>query len=447
MGDAKKLNFEIRLNSIVDSDDPTVKEVEFILHDFSVSHNNALISKDVANKALKTLKNKPIVCKYSPVSDAGTDDDHLAGHEAYLDEDRESGHVFVATNTVPIGVFTDAAYITTITDDNGAEIEVVAGKGLLWSSRFPNPVGLLKEWVDNGVAVFSSMEILYDKYLFEEGIEKILSYVYEGHAILNSEDRGGQGKVYPAYDVSKLTKLVAQAVRQEDFEKEDEKVKFKKVFELSHDNIRSQLYTELSKGLSEDEYNYAWISEVYDDHFIYSEWKENEGSKYYQANYTKENDALTIDLGSKTEVMEKREWVKVEEVKTLQVQLNDVSTKFNEATDKLTALKAELDVLKPIQDKYNTEQFEKALNEKKEFYSAKFEAVNSKDQFDSDEVQTLITASVADNEEGKNAILQLNSMLVDLVQPTTKEGKHVREFSSRQENLIPSGDFDSRYAV
>lgn len=471
----KKYLFDIQLNSISDTDNPTRKEVEFILHDFNISHNNAFISKESALKSLHTLKDMPIVAKYYPVSQSGAKDDALGGHEAFIDQDRDTGGLMIGLNTVPIGVFTEPAYIKTI-EQNGEEVEVVAGKGILWSSRFPNVVGLLKEWVDNGIQVFSSMEILYDSFLFKDGVEEILSYVYEGHCILNSEDRGEHSKIYPAYDVSKLNKLVAQALVQE-VKKEGEIMKFTKVFELSHSDIRSRLYGEMQQALTEAEYDSAWIVDVYDNNFIYEVWIENEGYKFYQVDYSKTDDTVTASFDSKVEVMEQRQWVKVEQVQALQAQIDEAVTKvgelntqvnslsgelevvknektqvenqFNETSEKLLALNAQVEELKPFKEQFEQAQFEKDLNEKITYYSEKFEAVSGKEKFETAEIQDLIKLSLKASDEGKNAVLQLNSILVEMVKPVqASEETGIREFASKRENLIPtSNDFDSRYSI
>lgn len=468
----KRQVFDIKLNSITETDNPTSKECEFILHDFDVSYNNAFISKETAQKTLHTLKNMPIVCKYYSVSEAGAKDDALGSHEVYLDEDRENGETIIGLDTVPIGVFTEDAYITTITDDQGNEKEVVAGKGILWASRFPNVVGLLKEWVDSGVEVASSMEILYDAYLFKDGVEEILSYVYEGHCVLNSEERGDHSKVYPAYDVSKLNKLVAQSINQQNSSKEDEKVEtFKKVFELSHGDVRSLLYSVLDPQLGSNTYSY--IADVYDTHFIvnicsYAEG--NEYDKFFKYDYTKGENSVEINFDSKKEVFLTRNWEEVvpEEVQTqlneketkieeLQTQLNqvvtektDIEAKFGESTEKLTQLNSLVEELKPFKEQAEKAQFEKSLNEKKEFYSSKFEALNAKEKFDSEEVQSLVEKAVFENEEGKQATLQLNSMLVDMVTIEDKKSEEtaIKEFASKRENLIPeANDFNSRYSL
>jgi hypothetical protein len=471
----KRHHFEIQLNAIYDTDNPTKKECEFIIHDFNVSGNYAFISKETAEKTLHTLRGMPIVAKYYEKSDVEEDDDALGSHEVEFSRDRDNGEPIITMGTVPIGVFTDDAYITTIKDDEDNDVEVVAGKGILWASRFPNVIGLLKEWVDEGISVSSSMEILFDSYKVEDGITEILSYVYEGHALLNSQQRGDHNKIYPAYDVSKLTKLVAQAISQE--QKEGEKMKtFKKIFELSHDDIRTQLYNELDPTLGERVY--SWIADTYDTYFvanIYSFAEGNEYDKYFKFNYTKNDTDVSIDFDSKTEVFLKRNWEEVtdeetqnqlnqkdEKISTLETQLNEVKksvstlesekesvqNQFNEASNKVTQLNSKVEELTPYKEQVDTEAYEKSLNEKKDLYEAKFDAVDASEKFKSEEVQDLIVKSLNSSDEGKDAIYQLNSMLVDLVQvKTDNDGTPIREVSSKREKLIPDSDtFESRYS-
>lgn len=470
----KRALFDIKLNSIQDTDNPTKKEVEFILHDFEVSHNNSIISKETALKTLHTLKDMPIVCKYHPVSEVGADDDALGSHELYLDQDRKSGDTILGLDTVPIGVFTEDGYISTILDENGQEKEVVIGKGILWASRFPNVIGLLKEWNDSGIDVVSSMEILYDSYLFKDGVEEILSYVYEGHCILNSEERGDHQKVYPAYDVSKITKLVAQAVNQENIDKQlnDKEVnkveKFKKVYELSHSDIRSRLYGKFDPTLGENEDSY--ITDVYETYFIVNvyNWSEdNSFDKYFKFNYTKSENDVEIDFDSKVEVFLTRNWEEIvpeavqsqlnekdqtitelqTEVNSLTETKNDIENKFNSASEKVVELTTKVSELEPFKTQFEAKQNEEKLNEKKEFYSKKFEALKASEKFASEEVQELLSKSVFENEDGKQAILQLNTMLVDLVELVTEDSSTIRELSSKREKLLPdSTDFESKYS-
>lgn len=474
----KKSHFQLQLNSINQSDDFTILNCTFVVHDFERSWNNQIVSKEVALSGAHTLKNKPIVAKYYSVENGNTSTDALGDHAQYLGVNRY-GEKDVMTDTVPIGVITTEGYIMTV-QENGKEKEVLAVDAVLWRSRFSDACDLLLEWYQRGVRILSSVEYLYKNFSFRDGIEYIESPIfYDGHCVLNSEQRGDHDIVLPAYDSSHLlsfndmkefTRLVAQAFNQQS-NKEGEKMEFfKKVCELSHEDVRSKLYGEMSSKMTEDEYEHSWIVEVYDTHFIYHTWAD--GGKYYQVNYSKTEDTVTVDFDTKVEVMEERKWVQVTEVQALQTQLNEanetvkslkqefeavqnekdkLTKQFNESAEKLVSLNAQIDELKPFKEKYEQEQFEKKLNEKIEYYNEKFMAVNAADKFNTEEVQELIKKSLNDiSDEGKEAILQLNTMLVDLVQVQNKPNENlaVREFASKRENLIPvANDFDSRYSL
>lgn len=90
----------------------------------------------------------------------------------------------------------------------------------------------------------------------------------------------------------------------------------------------------------------------------------------------------------------------------------------------------------------------KRVQEKKEFYKSKFEALNAEEKFETEEVQNLILASAKDSEETDKAILQLNSMLVELVDHAAdQDGVFIKELSSKREKLLKDDDsFESRYS-
>lgn len=119
----KKKLCQLQLNEIKTSDDPTKLSCSFVIFDFDVSHNNTVISKDVALEAASTIINKPIVAKYYEVDELNTSTDALGTHEAYLDTDKH-GELEVKRDTAPIGVFTSEGYIT--------EIETPDGKKKYW---------------------------------------------------------------------------------------------------------------------------------------------------------------------------------------------------------------------------------------------------------------------------------------------------------------------------
>lgn len=473
----KKSNLKLLLNSVTNHDDPTLLKATFIIHDFDESWNGQVITKDTALENAHTLMNKPIVAKYFPSDNSGTTNDALGSHEQYLSQDRY-GKDKVAMDTVAIGVIVTEGYQLTV---NGKEC--LAVDAVLWRSRHADVCDLLLEWYQRGVRIVSSVEYLYMNYTHKDGVEYIESPIYyDGHCLLNAEERGEHEKVLPAYDSShllsfndltKFNRLVAQAASREDV-KEGAKL-FKKVCELSHSDIRSKLYQQLDPTV---ENGWTWITDVYGDKFIVEVYNEEEASKYYQFNYSLVDEAISIDFESKTEVVEKREWITSEATKELQEQLNtanekvqelttemsslnekfeattlekqELAEKFNETSEKVLSLNSTIDEYKTFKEKYENELYEKSLNEQIEFYSTKFISVNAKDKFDLEEVQTLIKQSVNEDEQGIQAKYKLNSMLVDLVQPSVnnKNGNlGVYESANSRGKLIENDDFDSKYSL
>lgn len=130
--------------------------------------------------------------------------------------------------------------------------------------------------------------------------------------------------------------------------------KFVLKYELSHDDIRSALYSLLA-ATSEDGYYYTWIIEVYDDKFIYQDYLED---KFYRQDYSKDGENVTLGE-NKVEVF--NEWLSKAE------------------KDALDALKADYADLKEFKSNYDesvvraqkTEILDKAeyecLAENKEF--------------------------------------------------------------------------------
>lgn len=483
----RKVNLNLKLNEIKEIDDPTVVRCTYIILDFEKSHNNAIVEKDIGMELGETIINKPIVARYIPVSEPNTSTDNFTGHEASLDANKY-GDLDIKLNTVPIGVFTSKGYILTINED-GEDKEVLAADALLWKSRFSDAVDLLLEWHNRGININTSCEFLYKNFSVKDGVEYVHSPVYfEGHCHLASEDRGEQGIVAPAYDSSKLlsfneinefSRLVAQAFDLSENSKEGENMEFfKKTFELSHSDIRSLMYQQLDPQLGESTDSY--ISDVYDTYFIvniYSWADDNSYDKYYKINYTKGENSVTVDFENKVEVFLTRNWEEVtpqetqqqlnekdEKIEELQTQLNEVNsavetvkseketlvTQFNEASEKIVSLNSQIEELGEFKEKFETAQFEKALNEKTEFYSAKFEAVKAIEKFNSEEVQELIKTAATDGEGSVDAVLQLNTMLVDLVEVKASkqdDNTTIREMASKRENLMPDAtDFDSKYA-
>lgn len=98
---------------------------------------------------------------------------------------------------------------------------------------------------------------------------------------------------------------------------------FSKIFELSHEDVRSALY-QLLAPIEETLNEYYWIMSVYDDYFIYESCCGN----YYKQAYTKENDTIAFD-GERQEVF--AEFVTADE----KAELDDMRANYSSISEKL----------------------------------------------------------------------------------------------------------------
>lgn len=98
---------------------------------------------------------------------------------------------------------------------------------------------------------------------------------------------------------------------------------FSKIFELSHEDVRSALY-QLLAPIEETLNEYYWIMSVYDDYFIYESCCGN----YYKQAYTKENDAIAFD-GERQEVF--AEFITADE----KAELDDMRANYSSISEKL----------------------------------------------------------------------------------------------------------------
>lgn len=155
----------------------------------------------------------------------------------------------------------------------------------------------------------------------------------------------------------------------ETFEVVEEVKNFSKTFELSHDDIRSALYTLLQTYLDEDDYWYAWIVEVFDDHFIYEI-----GCDYYGCKYIKDNTTDTVALAGESyklyaEFLTKEEKAQLEQMRTnyssIQTELNAYK-EAEEKADKMSVFEdesysnyLETDEFKELMSDENIKKFSK----------------------------------------------------------------------------------------
>lgn len=123
-----------------------------------------------------------------------------------------------------------------------------------------------------------------------------------------------------------------------DVEEHEEEAKFSKVFELSHEDIRSALY-HLLESTEETDNDWYFITNVYDDHFAY------EGmftEAIYGQNYTKNGDEVAFD-GERyvlhKELLTDSEYEQLKQMRANYSEISEKLAKYEEAesiADKMT---------------------------------------------------------------------------------------------------------------
>lgn len=89
---------------------------------------------------------------------------------------------------------------------------------------------------------------------------------------------------------------------------------FSIVYELSHDDIRGQIWDALHTRTVDSDYaHYYWVCSVYDDYVVYQDEEEN---KFYRESYTRDDSTITLG-GNAVEVY--TEWLTAEEKGALEL--------------------------------------------------------------------------------------------------------------------------------
>lgn len=331
-----------------DPNDFTLVNTSFVIQDDSISGKNQRIPLDVLNEYGYTLKNKPIVCKYYPKTSENNNLDAFGGHERHWDYNRNN-ELIIKKDTNAIGVC-ENSFIAEVNTE-----QALVGNFKLWKDRFPDQIGLLQEWVDRGIEIYTSDEFLYwDSEIDEEtGIETILAPIlFVGHCILNSEDRGIYPIVQPAYSNSKLIKnndLILNSslnsideqnltmynkdriidvsnsldsinkVNNKEKGVENELSVFRFMPEkddkymealnsISCGDMKYKIYDSMKKLITADEWDRIYLSnyDIYptDNYFIYEKWDENWSNiEYYQVPMSiGEDDVISIDMEASVKV-------------------------------------------------------------------------------------------------------------------------------------------------
>ena len=489
MKNKTKLNFS--LNSLSETSNPSQMEATFIVHDFEKSWNNGVITKEVCEENMSYLVGQYICCKY--ISKEENDGlDALSDHCQTSEINRDTGKEMMATGTTPIGHITE---VFIQEQENGQE--ALYCKAILWLDKFYNCLSFLNEMLEAGISIPCSVEYSYKNYTLKDEVIYVQSPVYySALCILNPIDRNKIKKVLPAYDCSmmvgynSLNEAIDADLKLQDSandkkvkgESESEKMEnifIKALNSISLGDIRDAIFKQLSETMVANEFNSMWLSnyDIFDDYFVYESYLDGDW-KTYKVNYTKSEDGITVDYSSKVEVSFKRVMVEKETMEAMESSMNELQDKvatleaekeettesLNSANEKITELEAEVSALKddkitlaeevkslnnkveelsPYKEEADKEAYEKSLNEKQEYYKAKFTAVGGEEVYASEEVQGLIKETL-DLEKSANAIEKLKDLVIEMIampkslNEKEKETTIKESCSKKLENLIPT---------
>lgn len=448
---------------IEDENDPTKLKFTMSILDTSISGNNVQVSPEALIKLGKSVKGMPLVAKLiKDESDSSHDD--FGGHEASVEKDR-GGNDYLKRDTIPIGAFTSEGFIEK-REINGEEVDVLMGEGVLWVTRYPDIVKLMKTMFDDGTKINTSSEYRYfDTYVSEDGVEHHDGDMYfEGTAVLGSE----YNYTKPAYESATFTMLnesqkkefnllVAQALEKEEGGDKDmpEKKNKTQLNELSLYKIG-----DLAKSKIKSEFNdaYIWVTDIYRDYVIVSveSYSDDDDYEYtnYRYDYTVEGNEVNVNLESKAKVIENREWIILTEQEKQQMnelqeqvtQLNakvleltstnsDLLIKLNEAKEETVQLNEVVETLKPFKEQVELNEKKAKIEEVKTAFETKFNAVEGSEQFNSAEVQKLVAEAIEEGEVGLNAKLALNEKISELALNKLKNAPQVALNQTKERNF------------
>ena len=182
-----------------------------------------------------------------------------------------------------------------------------------------------------------TLESFNNKTYSEKGGEKVMNK-FEELCLKYNKTADEVTFEYENLSDEELEVAFKEAFEEAEEEAEQSEEKFVLKYELSHDDIRSALYSLLAAESDED-YYYTWILEVFDDKFIYQDYMEN---KFYRRGYSKDGDNVALD-DNKVEVF--NEWLSQAE------------------KDALDALKADYAALKAFKETYDASVIKAQKNE------------------------------------------------------------------------------------
>ena len=195
------------------------------------------------------------------------------------------------------------------------------------------------------------------------------------------EEKFGEAETVEEVVEEVVEEEIEEGSEEEELTEEDEGGEnFVLQYELSHDDIRSAIYSLLGAE-SEDGYYYTWIIEVYDSKFIYQDYTDG---RFYRRGYSKDGDNISLSDDT-VEVF--NEWLSKDEKDALDTLKSDYAAlkAFKDNYD-ATELKAQKDAI------FGREEFS-VLAEDEAFIELK----NTMDNFTVEEIESKAKQIFADH--------------------------------------------------
>lgn len=431
--------FNASIIEISQTIDSTAKEITMLVHKLDHVNANGLdFLKEHTETAMKTLINKPVVCKYYE------NIDDLGNHEHVVD--KNTGKI-VELNTIAVGTIT-VAWIDKLDDDDA--LEALYAKATIWSYKYPKVMEVIERNFNDGICT-SSVEVEISKYNKDASKEYRYpeSYVYLSNCLL------GQNVTPADSDAGVLSvadKEISQAIKHDlelnndmkgddvmtdDFNKGIE-IKYHsiEVSSLKLNEVGGQIYNllnPLNPINNKRQYNY-YIRDVFVDYVICE--SEHDYSELWKIPYSIIDNQVIIspqDNWTKGKLGFIPEGIDLEQ---LQMQTTELNNKIEELKKE-----AELHMSKTV------EELHVELSAK-ETELADFKAKLEEFEGKVAELNATIVAQEESKANLEGQITELNSAIEELnkykiqVETAEKESK-VAEFSSRYEKLLSEETFKS----
>ena len=358
--------------------------------------NGSSISREVMENAMPTAYNMPILGYIWHDEEDGLD--KFASHEFYV----EDGEIIY--EEIPVGCIPESADLKLVENKNGKTY--LEGKGLIWrtytkaaeilereknlsvsvelavselsfnaKSKVMNiedfkftGITILQAHRDDGSEVKPGMEgaeiTIGD---FSESVfaqDKVIEMLEEinqklsNFAIDNSEgkeeDQVEENVIETNEEIVEEEVQVEESAEEEvvteeaesteDTPSEEETVeeeKFSKTFELSHSDIRCGLYA-LLEPFEETDNEWYWISDVYDDHFVYEGFFNSEN--IYDQKYIREGDNIAFEgdrIHMNRELLTDNELAELNAMRSNYAEIQDKLQKYEDETKKQEVLTSE----------------------------------------------------------------------------------------------------------